>query len=139
MQALTQINRHNNHQPTILVVEDNEDNLLYIYTALALFDCYSITTQDAIKSFSLAQKHQPDLIILDIKMPKLSGIDLIKILKLNWLTCNIPVIAVTALDREEEKELILDAGFSDYLLKPYLLEDLEQIIYTHLLNCSFVA
>ena len=137
MQALTRIDRHSNYQPTVLVVEDNEDNLIYISTALALLNCHSIITKDAIKSLSLAQENQPDMIILDIKMPKLSGIDLINLLKLDWLTRNIPVIAVTALAREQEKKLILDAGFNDYLVKPFLIEDLEQIICSHILNYAF--
>ena len=46
------------------------------------------------------------------------------------------MIAVTALAREQHKKLILDAGFNDYLVKPYLLEDLEEIICSHILNTS---
>ncbi|MEO1005949.1 MAG: response regulator, partial [Cyanobacteria bacterium J06638_38] len=75
----------------------------------------------------------PDLIILDIRMPNLSGIDLFHMLKCDWLTRNIPVIAVTALAKEQEKKLILDVGFKDYLVKPFYLEELRQSISSHIL------
>lgn len=133
MQTLTPIDKYSNElQLTILVVEDDEDNLIYISSAFALLNCHCISIQDPQKCLALAQKYQPDLIILDIKMPILSGIELIQMLKLNLLTQNIPVIAATALAREKEKRLIMNAGFSHYLLKPFLLEDLEEIVHSQI-------
>lgn len=124
------------YQPTILAIENDEDNLTYLGYALDLLGYYCIPAQDAMSGLDLAQKYQPDLILLDIKMPKISGFELRKILQLDWLTRKIPAIAVTGLAREKEKKLILDAGFIDYLLKPYLLEDLEHIIGSHILNTA---
>ena len=120
------------HPPVILVVEDDEDNLLYITNALNLFQYRYITARNAIEGLALAIRHQPDLILLDLKMPHTSGFELIEMLKLNSLTVKIPVIAVTALASTTQKTLILESGFSNYLIKPYFLEDLEQIVGFHL-------
>lgn len=115
-------------QPKILVVEDNEDNLVYITYALALFKYHYLVTQNAHEGLFLAQEYQPDLIILDIKMPQISGIDLIKMLRSQDKLSQTPVVAVTALATESEKELIFNAGFNGYLVKPYFLDDLKQTI-----------
>lgn len=123
-------------QPKVLAVEDDEDNLLYISSALALFNYHCIVAKNATDGLSLAQKYLPDLILLDIVMPYMSGMELIKKLKSNSVTYHIPVIAVTALADEKKKKIILDAGFTDCLVKPYLLDDLEQIICSHILNTA---
>ena len=124
------------HRPIVLAVEDDEDNLLYITSALKLFDYARISARDAVAGFSLAKKHQPDLILLDIKMPKISGFELIQMLKLDVSTTEIPVVAVTALASEKQRELIIDSGFDDYLIKPYLLEELEEIVYSNITDNS---
>ena len=124
-------------QPTVLAIEDNEDNLIYLASALELFKYNCLTARDAVSGLSLAEQWQPDLILLDVKMPHISGIELVKTLKLNLLTKAIPVIAVTALASQKQKKLILAAGFSDYLLKPYLLEELAAIICSHIANSAF--
>ena len=69
--------------PIILVVEDDEDNLLYIINALNLFQYKYLAARNAVEGLALATKYQPDLILLDLKMPHTSGFELIKILKLN--------------------------------------------------------
>lgn len=122
------------HRPIVLAVEDDEDNLLYITSALKLFEYNHISAGDAIAGFSLAKGHQPDLILLDLKMPEISGFELIQMLKLDDSTTEIPVVAVTALASQKQKELIVDFGFDDYLIKPYLLEDLEEIVCSYLVD-----
>ena len=137
MHRLTQTKHPDQKQPQVLVVEDDEDNLIYISHALAMFNYSTITTQDARNTIGLAIKYQPSLIILDIKMPYMSGVDLIQLLKINRLTPRIPVIAVTALARKQEKELILDSGFKGYLIKPFFLDDLKQMIYSFIVDEPF--
>ncbi|OKH46706.1 hypothetical protein NIES2101_24585 [Calothrix sp. HK-06] len=118
--------------PLILVVEDNEDNLVLMRYALEAVGCRSICLQDSYSAVVLAKEHQPDLILLDVLLPGLSGIDIVKLLKREPLTYQIPVIAVTALASAEDRERILFAGFDDYLSKPFMIEDFELMIDQHL-------
>ena len=69
-----------------------------------LFNYRCLTAKEAILALSLAQEEQPDLILLDIGLPKIDGIDLLKILKIDWLTRTIPIVAVTALAGKEGQE-----------------------------------
>lgn len=118
--------------PLILAVEDNEDNLVLMRYALEAVGCRSICLQDSYSAVVLAKEHQPDLILLDILLPGLSGIDIVKLLKREPLTYHIPVIAVTALASAEDRERILFAGFDDYLSKPFMIEEFESKIDQHL-------
>lgn len=118
--------------PLILAVEDNEDNLVLMRYALEAVGCRSICLQDSYSAVVLAKEHQPDLILLDILLPGLSGIDIVKLLKREPLTYHIPVIAVTALASAEDRERILFAGFDDYLSKPFMIEEFESMIDQHL-------
>lgn len=118
--------------PLILAVEDNEDNLVLMRYALEAVGCRSICLQDSYSVVVLAKEHQPDLILLDILLPGLSGIDIVKLLKREPLTYHIPVIAVTALASAEDRERILFAGFDDYLSKPFMIEEFESKIDQHL-------
>jgi CheY-like chemotaxis protein len=121
--------KHKSRQPLILVVEDHEDSLLLMSYALELVGCGCICQKDSSSTLLVAREYQPDLILLDILLPGLSGLDVARSLKEEPLTCEIPVVAVTALTGEKEQESILKAGFVDYISKPYMLEDLEAIVH----------
>jgi CheY-like chemotaxis protein len=120
--------QHNSQQPLILAVEDNDDNLLLISYALESLGCRFICQADSSSTVLVAKEHQPDLIMLDILLPTFNGIDVVRYLKQDPLTYNIPVLAVTALASREDRERILLAGFNDYISKPYLLDDLEAVV-----------
>lgn len=113
-------------QPLVLLVDDNKDNLWLIEKALEPLECKILTAANGEIALSLAQTHLPALVLLDIMLPDIDGIEVILQLKQNPQTQRIPIIAVTALAREEEKERILMAGCDNYLSKPYLLEELEE-------------
>ena len=70
-------------------------------------------------------------------MPQVSGFELLEMLKQNLLTQKIPVVAVTALASMEQKKLMIAAGFNNYLIKPYMLEDLRQIILPYISGTPF--
>ncbi|BAY86783.1 response regulator receiver domain protein [Calothrix parasitica NIES-267] len=115
--------------PLVLVVEDNEDNLALITYILESLGCKLIVQRDGgEKTVILAKKHHPDLILLDIVLPEVSGIEILKFLKAEPLTRDVPTIAVTALATEENRENIIRAGFNNYIVKPYLIEELEEMI-----------
>ena len=115
--------------PLVLVIEDNEDNLVLITYILESLGCKLIVQRDGgEKTVILAKKYHPDLILLDIVLPEVSGIEILKFLKAEPLTRNVPTIAVTALVTEENRENIIRAGFNNCIIKPYLIEELEQMI-----------
>ncbi|HBB34638.1 MAG TPA: response regulator [Cyanobacteria bacterium UBA9273] len=118
--------------PRILAVDDNEDNLQLLACVLESCDYSFVTATDGEKTLSLAKDYQPDLILLDIALPKIDGIEIVHRLKQDTLTHQIPVIAVTALARLEERDRILQAGCDDYISKPYLIDELINLIRRHL-------
>jgi CheY-like chemotaxis protein len=118
--------------PLILVVEDDDDNLLLIRYALESFNCRFVGESDSRKALSTARECKPDLILMDILLPNVDGVQLVKRLKQDELTKAIPVIAVTALAKMEDRENLLLSGFVDYISKPYMLDDLEAAIRRHL-------
>ena len=118
--------------PLILVVEDNEDNLLLISYILESFGCRLITQNDGESAVTLAKQYRPDLILLDIVLPGISGIDVLYSLRKESLTRDIPAIALTALATEENHENLIRAGFNNTIIKPYLIEELEEAVGFHL-------
>jgi CheY-like chemotaxis protein len=120
--------QHDSQQPLILAVEDNDDNLLLISYALESLGCRFICQTDSSSTVLVAKEYQPDLIMLDILLPTFNGMDVVRYLKQDPLTYNIPVLAVTALATREDRTRILMAGFDDYISKPYMIEDLEAVV-----------
>jgi len=118
--------------PLILAVDDDEDNLLLITYTLEPLNCSVITAVDGKTALEQARTRQPDLILLDIMLSPVDGLQIVSQLKRDPETQRIPVVAVTALAREEDKERILKAGCNDYISKPYMLEDIEALIQRYL-------
>ncbi len=114
--------------PLILAVEDNDDNLLLMSYALESLGCRLICQTDSSATVLVAKEYQPDLILLDILLPGMNGIDVLHYLKQEPLTREITVVAVTALASADDRESILRAGFDDYISKPYMIEDLEAMV-----------
>lgn len=119
-------------RPLVLAVDDNEDNLGLISFTLDLFGFAFISAPDGQTTLDLAQTHQPDLILLDIMLPDLDGIEVVRRLKQDSRTKSIKIIAVTALARDEDRDRILEAGCEDYISKPYMVDDLEALLRHYL-------
>ncbi|MBD2358645.1 response regulator [Tolypothrix sp. FACHB-123] len=115
-------------QPLILAVEDNDDNLLLMGYALESLGCRFICQSDSINTLVVAKEYQPNLIMLDILLPSINGIEMVRYLKQEPLTCHIPVVAVTALASKDDRDRIFKAGFDAYLSKPYMIDELEVVI-----------
>lgn len=122
----------NASKPVILVVDDDEDNLLLLSYALEPLGFTILTANNGISALSLAQTYQPNLILLDVLMPHMDGIEVVSQLRNNLKTKTIPIIAVTALAVANDRERLLLAGFNDYISKPYMLEDLEAKVCRYL-------
>ena len=121
-----------NNEPIILAVDDDEDNLVLLTEVLGPLNCLVMTATHGQTALRLAQAYQPNLILLDIMLPDLNGIEVVYRLKQNQETAKIPVIAVTALARLEDRDRLILAGCNDYISKPYILEDLEALIRHYL-------
>lgn len=105
-------------KPTVLVVEDHEEIRLYIKESLA--DYYDIlATDNGKKGYELAIEHTPDLIISDIMMPIMDGIELCKKVKKDIRTSHIPIILLTAKDSAEDRTEGYDMGADSYIVKPF--------------------
>jgi two-component system, cell cycle response regulator DivK len=115
-------------QPLILAVDDNEDNLQLISQLLVIMNCPFITAQNGKDAIEMAQTYQPKLILLDMMLPDLSGIEVANYLKQNPQTMNISIIAVTAMARAEDKEKFAIAGCDECITKPYIIDELEATI-----------
>lgn len=124
----------NIRQPLVLVVDDNQDNLLLLTQLIELMDCSFITATDGESAISMAKAHQPDLILLDMMLPDISGIEVSYNLKQAQQTQNIPIVAVTAMARVEDKERFLVAGCDECVTKPYNVDELEEIVRKYILK-----
>ncbi|NJL77710.1 MAG: response regulator [Richelia sp. RM2_1_2] len=124
--------RRTSQIPLILAIEDNEDNLLIVNYIVDSLNYRFIGEADGNKTLLIAREFQPNLILLDIMLPEANGIDIFHVLRQDSSTKHIPIIAVTALASAEEKQKILDAGFDAYVSKPYMLEDIEEVICRYL-------
>ena len=111
--------------PLILIVDDNEDNLLYISLILDTLNIKYFVAYDGESALDLAKDKLPDLVLLDIVMPKINGMELTALMKSSLLTGGIPIIATTGLTSPKHITAINAAGFDDYIIKPFLIEDLE--------------
>lgn len=124
-------------KPVILAVDDNLDNLVLLeYQLEGTVSSTIVTATTGNSAFLLAMRLQPDLILLDILLPDIDGFEVVRRLRRCPLTAAIPIIAVTALARSEDRDRILAVGFDAYLSKPYDIDDLEALITRHLpLRC----
>lgn len=102
----------------ILIVEDNELNLKLFRDLLEAHGYETFETKDGNEALSIARNIRPDLILMDIQLPEISGLDITKRLKADDEVSHIPVIAVTAFAMKDDEEMILSAGCEAYMSKP---------------------
>lgn len=119
-------------QPLILAVDDNEDNLQLLTQILMLIGCSSVSATSGYAALTKARSYQPALILLDMMLPDLNGVEVVRQLKQDRQTSMIPIIAVTAMARAEDQERFFLAGCSDYIKKPYIVDELEAKIRRYL-------
>ena len=103
---------------TVLIVEDSELNMRLFNDLLEAFGYRTVKTRDGRQALPLAREHKPDLILMDIQLPEISGLDLTERLKKDPALKSIPVVAVTAFAMRGDEQKILAAGCDAYLSKP---------------------
>ncbi|MGV2432188.1 MAG UNVERIFIED_CONTAM: response regulator [Rickettsiaceae bacterium] len=113
---------------TILVVEDNDLNLKLFRDLLSIKNHNVIVSQEGFDALELAKLNMPDLILMDIQLRGISGIDIVKELKNSPQTSSIPVIAVTAFAMKDDEKRFLEQGCDMYLAKPLSIDTLYDAI-----------
>lgn len=108
----------NQDRATILLVDDNRQNLELLQAYLEDLDCRTITAKDGLEALRLVKAVKPDVVLLDVMMPQISGFEVCKRIKTDPATSHIPVIMVTALNEFGDIELGLDCGTDDFVCKP---------------------
>lgn len=107
----------------ILIVEDNEKNLKLVRDLLQVTGYRTLESVTAEDGILIARESQPALILMDIQLPGMSGIEALKVLRADPITQNIPVIAVTASVMTQDSQNIMAAGFNGYQRKPINLKE----------------
>jgi two-component system cell cycle response regulator DivK len=107
----------------VLIVEDNEKNLKLVRDILQVKGYETVEAMTGEDGVRLAAERKPDLVLMDIQLPGMNGIDALRALRADPKTGKIPVIAVTASVMQQDRKLIMDAGFDAYVGKPINLRE----------------
>ena len=107
----------------VLIVEDNDLNMKLFHDLLEAHGYNTIQTKDGMEALSLAREHTPDLILMDIQLPEVSGLEVTKWIKEDETLKSIPVIAVTAFAMKGDEEKIREGGCEAYIAKPISVEN----------------
>ena len=108
---------------TVLVVEDNDLNMKLFHDLLEAHGYRILQTKDGMEALKIARSQRPDLILMDIQLPEVSGLEVTKWLKEDEALRAIPVIAVTAFAMKGDEEKIREGGCEAYIAKPISVSD----------------
>ena len=103
---------------TALIVEDNALNLKLMRDLLEASGIDTLQTKDGTRALEMVREHRPDIVLMDIQLPDVSGLDVTRQLKADAELRDIPIIAVTALALRGDEERVLEAGCDAYISKP---------------------
>lgn len=109
---------NNNMLPLVLVVDDNQQNLELLLAYLEDVDCRTVSACDGAEALEVVRTNPPDIILLDVMMPRMSGFEVCRRVKSDPNTTDIPVIMVTALNELGDIERAINSGTDDFLSKP---------------------
>lgn len=113
-------------RPRILIADDNVQNVELLEVFLEELDCEVITAYDGEETLHAIREQKPDLILLDIMMPRISGFEICRQIKEDPETRSLPVLMVTALNEAGDVERAVQAGADDFISKPIQKDDLLQ-------------
>ena len=116
----------------VLIVEDNELNMKLFHDLLDSQGYETLQTREGLQALALARAHHPDLILMDIQLPEISGLEVTKWLKDDEELSHIPVIAVTAFAMKGDEERIRQGGCEAYISKPISVMHFLETIRQHL-------
>ena len=115
----------------ILVVEDNEMNMKLVRDVLQATGYATLEATSGEEAIEVARTHAPALVLMDVQLPGIDGIEALARLRRDEQTTSIPVLALTAQAMSGDREQFLDAGFDGYLAKPVDVDELIQTVKEH--------
>jgi CheY-like chemotaxis protein len=121
---------YNFHDKTILLVEDDYNNSYYFTELLSYTGANVISAESGEKAIELASSLKPDLVLLDIGLPDMTGYEVAE--RMRHKNPNIKIIALTAYALEDERQKVINAGFNDFVSKPTTSAILLKVINKHL-------
>jgi two-component system cell cycle response regulator DivK len=116
----------------VLIVEDNELNMKLFHDLLEAHGYRTVQTRNGNEVLDMARREKPDLILMDIQLPEVSGLDVTRWLKADAELRNIPVIAVTAFAMKGDEQKIREGGCEDYISKPISVTGFIETIQKYL-------
>ncbi len=108
----------------ILVIEDNQANLELLHEILTAEGYHVLQSQNAEDGIEAARREAPDLILMDIQLPRMSGVEALRVLKADEKTSKIKVVAITAFAMKGDRERFLREGFDGYIAKPFRYKEI---------------
>jgi two-component system cell cycle response regulator DivK len=117
---------------TVMIVEDNELNMKLFHDLLDAHGYRTLQTRTGMEALRVARQEKPDLILMDIQLPEVSGLEVTKWLKDDEALCDIPVIAVTAFAMKGDEERIRRGGCEAYISKPISIATFLEAVRQHL-------
>jgi two-component system cell cycle response regulator DivK len=115
----------------ILVVEDNEKNMKLFRDVLDASGYRTLEATTGGEAVAVAAEHTPDLVLMDIQLPDIDGVQALEQLRADHRTASIPVLALTAQAMQGDRERFLAAGFDGYMSKPVNVRDLVETVREH--------
>ena len=112
----------------ILIVEDNDLNMKLFHDLLEVQGYATLQTRDGMEALKLARQHHPDLILMDIQLPEVSGLEVTRWIKADDALTTIPIIAVTAFAMKGDEEKIREGGCEAYIAKPISVTNFLQTV-----------
>jgi two-component system cell cycle response regulator DivK len=135
----TSVHQGNKKRKRILVVEDNPLSMVLMKQLLRADGYEILETPAGLQAIEIARDEQPDLILMDVRLPDICGLDATRLLKQDDLTKTIPIIAVTALASPEQEKEAMETGCDAYVAKPITVDNLLRTIESVLLASSALS
>ena len=116
----------------ILIVDDNAQNMRLARDVLQFAGFRTLEADGGAQGVALAVEHRPDLVLMDIRMPDMSGDEALRVLKHDERTAQIPVVVLTSSTMKGDRERFLSQGFDGYLEKPISVREFPEQVRSHL-------
>jgi two-component system cell cycle response regulator DivK len=124
----SQIEQNRVAQKTVLIVEDHPLNLRLVEDILKHQGFATVHSIDGLDVLELTRQHSPALILMDIQLPQVSGLEIIRLIKGEADLCAIPIMAMTAFAMKGDEEKILESGCDHYMSKPFSIADFTSTV-----------